>query len=209
MKKLIFTLALLSTVYSISAQSMRSLFAEMPDSILVLLTKNNRLDCIDFIENKMSARVKNKLDQYSELQVLTPDYLKIQLSSKSYIQMKTFPLKDSLFVVCLVKTYLAPAAESSVAFYSKDWQKLSSAQFLTLPSFADFWIKNDTLSAQKLQMLQNKIDLKIVAAELSAATNNIVFSLQLDDLSKETQQEVVPYIRPVVYRWKDERFESK
>lgn len=209
MKKLIFILALLSTVYSISAQNMRNLFADMPDSIMVLLTKNNRLDCIDFIENKMSARVKNKLDQYSKLQVLTSDYLKIQLSSKSYIQMKTLPLKDSLFVVCLVKTYLGPAAESSITFYSKDWQKLSSASFLTYPSFSDLWIKNDTLSAEKLETLQNKIDLKLVAAELSAATSTLTFSLQLDDLSKEIRQEVNPYIRPIIYSWRNERFEPK
>ena len=40
---------------------MRQVFAEMPDSILGILTKYNRLDCIDFIENNLPAKVENRL----------------------------------------------------------------------------------------------------------------------------------------------------
>ena len=49
---------------TLSAQEvkMRDVFAQAPDIIFPLLTKNNKLDCIDFIENKMRARVKNKFD---------------------------------------------------------------------------------------------------------------------------------------------------
>ena len=45
---LIITLAL---GQALQAQKMRDVFAAMPDSVLGIMTKNNRLDCIDFVES--------------------------------------------------------------------------------------------------------------------------------------------------------------
>ena len=39
------------------AQELRSLFVAMPDSVLPLLTKTNRMDCIDFLDSNMKAEV--------------------------------------------------------------------------------------------------------------------------------------------------------
>ena len=63
---LIITLAL---GQALQAQKMRDVFAAMPDSVLGIMTKNNRLDCIDFIENDMEAKVRNRFDGFSVLKV--------------------------------------------------------------------------------------------------------------------------------------------
>lgn len=65
---LIITLAL---GQALQAQKMRDVFAAMPDSVLGIMTKNNRLDCIDFIENDMEAKVRNRFDGFSVLKALT------------------------------------------------------------------------------------------------------------------------------------------
>ena len=52
---------------ALQAQKMRDVFAAMPDSVLGIMTKNNRLDCIDFIENDMEAKVRNRFDGFSVL----------------------------------------------------------------------------------------------------------------------------------------------
>ena len=61
----------LMAVQSLAAQKMRDVFATMPDSVLGLMTKNNRLDCIDFIENDMEAKVRNRglVDAWSQMRV--------------------------------------------------------------------------------------------------------------------------------------------
>ena len=74
---LIITLAL---GQALQAQKMRDVFAAMPDSVLGIMTKNNRLDCIDFIENDMEAKVRNRFDGFSVLKALTVDYLDLQLT---------------------------------------------------------------------------------------------------------------------------------
>ena len=67
---------------------MRDVFAAMPDSVLGIMTKNNRLDCIDFIENTMAAKVHNRFDGDTELKALTVDYLELQLTKNCRVEMK-------------------------------------------------------------------------------------------------------------------------
>ena len=79
----------------VGAQDMRTLLVAMPDSILPLLTKNNRMDCVDFVDSKMKAEVKNRLGEVSELKVLTKDYLLLQMTSQSTVEMKLLSVNDS------------------------------------------------------------------------------------------------------------------
>ena len=78
---LVITLAL---GQALQAQKMRDVFAAMPDSVLGIMTKNNRLDCIDFIENTMAAKVHNRFDGDTELKALTVDYLELQLTNEAF-----------------------------------------------------------------------------------------------------------------------------
>ena len=56
----------------VNAQTcIRDIYASAPDSIFPLLTRNNRLDQIDFYENDMPAVVKNRFDDRAE--ELTPE----------------------------------------------------------------------------------------------------------------------------------------
>ena len=74
MKKIFLSSLLFLVVLSSCAQvRMRDVFAQLPDSVLPLLTKNNRLDCIDFIENNMEARVKNRFNDHVVLEALTDE----------------------------------------------------------------------------------------------------------------------------------------
>ena len=85
---LVITLAL---GQALQAQKMRDVFAAMPDSVLGIMTKNNRLDCIDFIENDMEAKVRNRFDGFSVLKALTVDYLDLQLTPNCRVEMKLLP----------------------------------------------------------------------------------------------------------------------
>ena len=64
----------------------------MPDSMCLLLTKNNRADFADFLESNMRAQVKNKFENMSEMKTLTKDYLLLETTSASTLQMKLLPL---------------------------------------------------------------------------------------------------------------------
>ena len=117
MKKiLLFSAFLFVAVSSVAQVRMRDVFAQLPDSILPLMTRNNRLDCIDFIENGMEARVKNKFNDQVVLEALTEDFLLIRTSESSNVEMKLMPLgSDTL--ICVNRIYFGPTEDSDVRLY--------------------------------------------------------------------------------------------
>ena len=157
----------------------RDIYAEAPDSIFPLLTKNNRLDQIDFRENNMQAVVKNKFDDRVELLVLTDKYLKLQLSERCIVEMRL--LSDSTF--CMVQTFNAPAPDSRICLYDTAWHELS--QTIERPAVDDFLGEDvDTDIRLALQALP------LIKASLSEENNSITFELQTSELTKEQRKKV-------------------
>ncbi len=191
----------LGTATAASARRMRDVFASAPDSIFPLLTTNNRLDCIDFIENAMPARVKNLMDETVELTALTDTYLSLTLSVAERIDMRLLPLADSTHYVALVRTYFGPVGESVIEFYTSDWRPLPQAKQLVLPRYEDFFVQSDTLPRADLKEFGRLFTYRLVQAALSPSAPTLTFTLSLDELPEEVRREVAPYVRPQIYRW--------
>ena len=157
----------------------RDIYAEAPDSIFPLLTRNNRLDQIDFRENNMPAVVKNRFDSRCELLALTDQYLKLQLSERCLVEMRLF--NDSTF--CMVETFLAPAPDSRIRFFDAHWHELP--QRIERPSVGDFLSEDvDTDTRLALQALP------IIKASLSETDNTVTFELQTSELTRDQQKHI-------------------
>ncbi|MBR1681945.1 MAG: DUF3256 family protein [Bacteroidaceae bacterium] len=129
--KILFAACWVTTAAQAQPIAMRDVFAAMPDSILPMVTKNNRLDCIDFIENHMEARVRNKADEYVTLEALTADYARFRTSALAVLEMKLLPVSDSTAVLCLVTTIQTGEEgtsrrleDSQIRFLASDWSPL-------------------------------------------------------------------------------------
>lgn len=180
---------------------MRDVFAEMPDSVLELLTTNNRLDCIDFIENGIQARVRNKFDEYAELKAMNDTYLHIQLSVADRVEMKLLSGPDSVQYVCLVHTFAGPVEESTVALYTSDWKRREVAERLPHPDYEALWAMPDTLTEQQAAERRRQVDLRLMKAELDPDEDTLTFTLQTGTLGEDEQKDVQPLTHPVRYRW--------
>ena len=165
----------------------RDIYAEAPDSIFPLLTKNNRLDQIDFRENNMQAVVKNKFDDRCELLILTERYLKLQLSEHCLVEMRL--LSDSTF--CMVQTYNAPAPDSRVRFFDTAWHELPL--YIERPSVDDFL--SDDVDTDTRLVLQA---FPLIKASLSENDNNITFELQTGELTREQRRMIEGKTRRIV-----------
>ncbi|MBO4551202.1 MAG: DUF3256 family protein [Bacteroidaceae bacterium] len=174
-------------ILSSNAQTrIRDVYAEAPDSIFPLLTKNNRLDQIDFRENNMPAVVKNKFDDRCELLVLGERYLKLQLSERCIVEMRL--TSDSTF--CMVETFSAPAPDSHVRFFDTAWHELP--QSIEFPAVDDFLNEDvDTDTRLALQAMP------LIKASLSENDNSITFALQQGELTREQRRKVEGKIREI------------
>ena len=124
MKKLFIALFVAATFSQASAQSIqiRDAFREMPDSLMPYLSKNNRLDFIDFLDSGMKAEVRNQLGGTSEMLSIGADSLSIQMNPSLRVDMIAI---DS--VVAVVETFLVDSiyGESRVHYYSATWQPIA------------------------------------------------------------------------------------
>lgn len=196
-KNFLFLLLIFVTSSSFCQMKVKDVFASAPDSIFPLLTKNNRLDCIDFIENNMQARVKNKLEQNSELKVLKDDYLMMEISPKSRMEM--FVLNDS--VLCVVRTYKGPAEDSSILFYSQNWQLLTSVQS-PQPKVADFWQSvPDSLQQMARYAQMSQESLRFINIGVKPEEKALVYTLSTDELVDKEKETAQRYVQPLKYRW--------
>lgn len=186
-RRLFHLLWALSIAASLTAQEAKQVFVNMPDSILPLLTKINREDCIDFLESNMKAVVKNRFDQQSEMTRLTGDYISMDITPQSTFQLKLLPINDSTRIICTVQTVCSRACDSHLAFYTTDWKRLPSAPYLpTMPQASDFLPDTlqtaiaDTLSVS-WQNLHDEADILLMQASLADSTSTLTFTYTTPD----------------------------
>ncbi len=208
MRKVIYTMAICAFLFAAhtNAQQMRSIFVEMPDSIVPLLTHSNRADCVDFIDAKMKARVTNRLDGHSELLQLTPDYLKMQLTGHSFLQMKLLPHSSGDTIICIINSVCAEACDSRIRFYTKEWQQINPpTELFKKPMIKDFFTAGDSL--EKILQIS---DIYLVGLTLSPSGTTMQANYTMPAyMSRNDSIFVTKSIHPIEYRWTGKSFEPE
>mgnify|MGYP000018437609 FL=1 len=207
MKKLytFISVALLGTA-SLFGQTAKECFKAMPDSLTPLLSDVNKADFIDFLESKMKAEVTNRLGQKSEMTELTPDYIRMQMTSRSFWQMKMLDVNDSTRVLCTVSTVNGP--DSDIRFYTLGWKELPVASFIQQPAQSDFLSVPDSLDDNGVQQALSQADMPLVMADLSSKSDTLTFTFTTPRyMDKEANEVLKPFIRPLLkYVWREGRF---
>lgn len=209
MKKLIYLFLVWGCTLSVAAQDMKKVFIAMPDSLTPLLTKVNKEDCIDFLASNMKAEIKNRFDKSSEMKALTEDYLQMQMTENSTLEMKLLPLNDSVKIVCMVKTVCSSACDSEIRFYDTSWKKeFPKSDYLQLPAPQTFYLPTDTVSSE-VELIKRKADMHVMKAVLSKDDSSLSFIYTTPEyLNQEDREKLSPYLKKeaVVYRWEDGKF---
>ena len=209
MKRIVLLLLAVVGILPAVAQDMKTVFVAMPDSIAPLLTKVNKEDCIDFLDSKMKAEVRNRLGNVAEMKALTEDYVLMQMTPHSTLEMRLFPVNDSTKVVCMVKTVCASACDSEIHFFDASWNgKLNASEYLQLPEAKDFFLSDDSVALED-ELIRKRADMTLMKASLSPDEATLTFEYTTPEyLNKEDREKLQPSLRkePVVYRWKSGRF---
>jgi len=140
MKQMLFTLLLAATSLTAAADTLTvaKLFRAMPDSIIPYLSRNNRLDFIDFMESKMKAEVTNSFGGKSQMTALGPDSLVIRMNESCTLVMLLLDTTDDVDscrqVIAVVRTLGIGSdvrATDPPQYFSAAWRRLESEPVLT------------------------------------------------------------------------------
>lgn len=201
MKRTALIVFLLALASGISAQlRMRDIFAQLPDSVLPLTTRNNRLDCIDFIENGMEARVKNLFGDQVVLDSLTEDFMVLRTSEASCVEMKLFA-EGTDTLICVNRIYMGPVADSEVKVFDTSWSFVRTvprpdvARFVRSVGDIQPWTEE---MADTMRMVWAEAEfLPLMRATLRSASPGIVWTLQTSEFSKDIKKVAEKYLQPV------------
>ncbi len=194
---------------SVQAQTMDSVFADMPDLYVPQLENAWRKDLIDLYKSGKEARLQNNMNGVSVLKQLTADYVLVQTTERSTLEMKLLPLVNDTHIICMVSTVSGPVADSFVDFFTTDWKPLPASDLFD-PVTAEWFLKaNADKSSDAYLDASSRLDMHLFHYQLSpekttlSATYTTPLYLNSDDRSKLT-----PFLKdsPKVYTWERSRF---
>ena len=201
MRTFILIMLAMSGLSAFSQTKAKDVFAAAPDSIFPLLTTNNRLDCIDLIENNMKATVKNKLEQKAEMTTLTDSYLQIKPIERSVVEIKM--LNDSVF--CLINTCLGLAPDSRISFFTHDWKPYKTT--FPMPHATDFWTSvPDSLARDADFAQRSQEDLLLIQISAYKESTELTLTIQTSELSGKEKEIAQKYVKPLRYKWNGKDF---
>ena len=198
--------ALCAVVSNVQCRTMKQVFTEMPDSLLPVLSHSERMDCIDYLASGMKATVKNNFGEPTTLVMLTKDFVLVNISEVSNCECKLL-VNGTDSVICMIKTYLKPVAESRLTFYNMKWKVLKADKFLTLPSLKTFEQENaGGLAEAKRDCLAQRGEERM-AATFTEETGKLTFRICLDDGNPDLRKSLSSYLKKkVTYAWQKGAF---
>jgi len=210
MKQLLLILSLSVLALTGAAQPVAHYFTQMPAELIPGITIDTRKDLIDFSKNGKLAVMPAPFGGKLQLKTLEEDYLMLQTSENSDVQIKLLRVSDSLRVLAVVNTVAGPLKDSRVKFYDTSWKLLKN---WSLPVFA----VTDFVDVQKASTLGLSDRLREIGPRLFVtiifrpAENIFVAKSSLkDDMEKAQSSTLGALVRDsVVYRLNNNRFEAE
>ena len=210
MKRFLVLLIGVCSFFAVSAQDMATFFIQIPDQYLPQLEDAWRKDLVDLYKSDKPAVLDNTMNGRSTLQKLTPDYLLLQSSEQSTLEIRLLPLINNTFVACVITTVFAPVADSRIAFFTTEWQPLPAVEIWS-PSTTDCFIKEDiNHDDDNYQTARSYLDMELIHYHLDPDKLTLEAVCTTPEyLSSEERAQVKPFLKetPIVYYWRTGRFE--
>ena len=207
MKRFVYTMFLAGFLVAVKAQKMEDFFIQMPDNLIIQLEEAWRKDLVGLYKSGKPAVLENMMAGKSVLNKLTDDYLLLQSTESSTVELKLLSLINNSLIICMIETVYAPVADSRVSFYTTDWHLLPTEDLLTPVTVEWFW-KEDIDQTEIAYLSRSELFL----VKYSLSVDDVILTAEYTTpryLDDENQQIVKPLLKaePKIYSWKSGRFE--
>ena len=197
MKKILIIICFLTCWLGVSAQSLREVWIEMPDSILPYLSKSQRTELADYVEMKAEPAVLSTFGDSVRIERMTNNYLLLKANDATRLEIK---LLDNN-TLALVQTWMAPAAESKLSLFSLQWQPKEA-----VVDYKVNIVKPDSMSDEDFADLKTLMSPRLKEYRLSADNNSLSVSWNYPLLSKKDVKRVTELLKPQVLNWTGKDF---
>lgn len=197
MKKILIIICFLTCCLGVSAQSLREVWIEMPDSILPYLSKSQRTELADYVEMKAEPAVLSTFGDSVRIERMTNNYLLLKANEATRLEIK---LLDNN-TLALVQTWMAPAAESKLSLFNLQWQPKEA-----VVAYKANIVKPDSMSDEDFSDLKTLMSPRLKEYRLSADNNSLSVSWNFPLLSKKDVKRVAEILKSQVLNWTGKDF---
>ena len=197
MKKTLIIICFLTCWLCGSAQSLREVWIEMPDSVLPYLSKSQRTELVDYVDMKADPAVLNAFGDSVRIERMTNNYLLVKASKVTRLEIK---LLDNN-TLALVQTWKAPVAESKLSLFNLQWQPKEAVVV-----YNENIVKPDSMSEEDFADLKSLMYPRMREYRLSAENNSLSVSWNYPLLSKKDAKRVADLLKMQVVNWTGKDF---
>jgi len=144
-------------ITSLNAQTAKEAFITFPESSLLPLSTNTRLDLIDLYRINENAVIENDLADSVSILQLQDDYIHIQ-SGNLNMEIIILSMINESKVICVIQTISTPVQDSNLEFYTINWKKLDSKAFINPVDKSWFIKESDDFPALDISLMKFNYD---------------------------------------------------
>jgi hypothetical protein len=197
MKKIFLILLVTFSLLPLNAQNMRQIWLEMPDSIVPYLNRSLRTELADYVTMGMKSEVMNALRDTTRIEKLTDDYILVQLSNATKLEIKSLDAST----IAMVQTWCGPLAESKLSLFSNNWE----VKPLNI-DVSSMFVKPDTMSQQRYSELLDMANVTMNEMQLSVKDNSLTIKYSVPLLSSTDKKEMQAILRQRKLNWNGTTF---
>ena len=197
MKKIFLILLVTFSLLPLNAQNMRQIWLEMPDSIVPYLNRSLRTELADYVTMGMKSEVMNALRDTTRIEKLTDDYILVQLSNATKLEIKSLDAST----IAMVQTWCGPLAESKLSLFTNNWE-VKPLNIDVSPMF----VKPDTMSQQRYSELLDMANVTMNEMQLSVKDNSLTIKYSVPLLSSTDKKEMQAILRQRKLNWNGTTF---
>ena len=183
----------------IEAQTMRQIWIDMPDEMVPYLNQSNRTELADYVDMKVDAAIRNKLEDTTRIERLTLEYIRVKLNASHRLEMRLLQKADGSKVLCVVNTWLGPAADSRLSFYDTDWHQLAD---ISVPTATNDQLcsRPEGMSQERYEELLAMLDPLLTEIVLSETDDAITFRRSVPIVSNDDLPELKSILHDYVVK---------
>lgn len=189
-----------------------SAFIEMPASVLELLNKSTRMDMLDYYRADSIYHAKNLFDGESYLELVTPTYLKVNISSVSRMEIKILSGTKGKNVVAVSYTVDANGnqPDSKLFFFDSQMSPLEQSKILKTPELKHFF-KLDKGSLTSMKELESMVPFQTVEYTFSPNDDMLHGRLTVEESVDVDDYNIMKlFLLPeLTWRWDGKKFKQQ
>lgn len=189
---------------NVSTQNIGKYYVNMPDVLNPTLSKQNRLELLEYHKAKLGDSIVNRFGNKAYLQKYDSINQRIIVKNtvSSTFDMALLHLDTNTQVIGLISTICGPICQSVLEFYDTAWQPIP-LQF-TMPKSIE-WINEEALAKTSIDKfrVENMMENSFISLSFSAEKQDIIAkNNSLEFLSNEDKKILIPIFidEPIVFK---------